>query len=79
MKKSNEENRLFQISSLCVDSFICSQTIFSPSVANELLRIWFSSLEWLPLTARMLICLNPFSSTYLEVNHLEPAFQREAG
>lgn len=46
---------------------------FSP-VANEHLRIWFSSLEWLPLTARMLICLNPFSSSYLEVNHLEPAF-----
>lgn len=80
MKKSKEENRLFQICSLCVDSFICSQTnFFSPSVANEHLRIWFSSLEWLPLTARMLICLNPFSSTYLEVNHLEPAFQRGAG
>lgn len=30
MKKSKEENRLFQICSLCVDSFICSQTNFFP-------------------------------------------------
>lgn len=52
---------------------------FVSPVANEHLRIWFSSLEWLPLTARMLICLNQFSSSYLEVNHLEPAFQRDAG
>lgn len=79
MKKSNEENSFLQISPLCTDSFLCSQTMFLFPVANEHLRIWFSSLEWLPLTTRMLICLNPFSSTYLEVNHLEPAFQRGAG
>lgn len=85
MKNSNEENSFHQISPLCADSFLCSQTrfffsfFFFPPVANEHLRIWFSSLEWLPLTARMLICLNPFSSSYLEVNHLEPAFQRDAG